>query len=234
MDTERIRRFILRHPRVRSQYLIVRGMANAFLRRNPLQKFSYRVQTLDYLNVGCNKKVFPHMINIDYSWFPGIDLTADIRRRLPISDKRLRGIYCEHVLEHLPFDTVPFCLSEWRRVLRPGGVVRVIVPDAELYLQTYCRIGSGEDVRFPYHEPAKTPMMHVNRTFRSDGHQYAYDFETLARLLGEAHFEDITRCEHRRGRDEHLLLDSDERRVESLRVEAVVPNERNSQERFAY
>lgn len=198
-------------------------MSNAFLRRNPLQKFSRRVRTLDYLNVGCNKKVFPHTINLDYSWFPGIDLTMDIRRRLPISDNRIRGIYCEHVIEHLPFEVVPFCLSEWRRVLRPGGVVRVIVPDAELYLQTYSRIRIGEDALFPYHEPEKTPMMHVNRVFRSSAHQYAYDFETLASLLGKAHFEDITRCEHRRGRDNNLLLDSDDRQVESLRVEAMYP-----------
>ncbi len=223
MDTERIRQFILRHPRVRSLYLFVRGMSNAILCRNPLQKFSHRVRTLDYLNVGCNKKVYPHTINLDYSWFPGIDLTMDIRRRLPISNNRLRGIYCEHLIEHLPFDMVTFCLSEWRRVLRPGGVVRIIVPDAELYLQTYCRIRIGNDVRFPYHEPGKTPMMHVNRVFRSSGHQYAYDFETVAWLLGKANFENITRCEHKRGRDENLLLDSDERETESLRVEAVNP-----------
>jgi predicted SAM-dependent methyltransferase len=224
MNTERIRQFILRHPHVRTMYLVVRKTSNALLRQNPLQKFSHRVRTLDYLNIGCNKKMFLHTINLDYSWFPGIDLTMDIRRRLPISDNRLRGIYCEHVIEHLPFDMVDFCLSEWRRVLRPGGVVRIIVPDAEMYLQTYCRIRSGDEVRFPYHESGKTPMMHVNRVFRSSGHQYAYDFETLAYLLEKANFRDIIRCEHKRGRDENLLLDSDDREVESLRVEAMRPD----------
>jgi hypothetical protein len=66
-------------------------------------------------------------------------------------------------------------------------------------------------------------MMHVNRVFRSSGHQYAYDFETLARQLNKANFEDITRCDFRKGRDKNLLLDSDGRRVESLYMEAVSP-----------
>jgi predicted SAM-dependent methyltransferase len=221
MSTERIREFIFRHPHVQRLYLLSRGISNSILRQNPLQKLSHRVRTLDYLNIGCNKKVFSHTINLDYSWFPGIDLTMDMRKRLPISDSRLRGIYCEHVIEHLPFDVIPFCFSEWRRVLRPGGVVRVIVPDAELYLQTYCRIKIGEDIRFPYHEPEKTPMMHVNRVFRLSGHQYAYDFDTLAFLLDKACFKDIVRCEHKKGRDKNLLIDSDDREIESLRVEAV-------------
>ena len=201
----------------------MRGVSNAILRRNPLQRFSRRVRTLDYLNIGCNRKVFEHTINLDYAWFPGIDLTFDICRSLPLAAQSLRGIYCEHVFEHLPFHTVPFILSEWKRVLRPGGGVRILVPDAQLYVETYCRIMRGEEARFPYHDPEATPMMQVNEMFRSYEHQYAYDFETLARLLDEAGFRDITRCEHRRGRDERLLLDSDERREESLRVEAVSP-----------
>jgi predicted SAM-dependent methyltransferase len=221
MNVERIREFILRHPHVRTTYLFVRRASNTLLRINSLQKFSHRVRTLEYLNVGSNRKVHPHTINLDYSWFPGIDLTMDIRKRLPIQDNRLRGIYCEHMIEHIPFDMVDFCLSEWRRVLRPGGVVRIIVPDAEMYLQTYCKIKSGGEICFPYHESEKTPMMHVNRVFRSSGHQYAYDFETLSYLLEKANFRDITQCEHKQGRDENLLLDSDEREVESLRVEAV-------------
>lgn len=222
-DMDKIRDFILRRKLIRSLYLIVRGLLNTFLRRNPLQRFSHRVRTLDYLNVGCNKKTFSHTINLDYSWFPGIDLTADILRPLQISNNRLKGIYCEHTLEHIHFDAVPFFLSECKRILRTGGVIRFLVPDAELYLQTYCRIRNGENDHFPYHNPKETPMMHVNATFRSYDHQYAYDFETLAKLLMEAGFEDVTRCEHRIGRDKNLLLDSDDRQAESLRVEAIVP-----------
>lgn len=223
MDTEKVGQFLFQHPNVRLVYLAARRMSNAILRRNPLQRFSRRVQTLDYLNVGCNRKTFEHTINLDYAWFPGIDLTFDIRCSLPITAQSLCGIYCEHVIEHLPFDTVPFILSEWKRVLRPGGVVRILVPDAQLYVETYCRISRGEEARFPYHDPYATPMMQVNGMFRSYEHQYAYDFETLARLLDVAGFKGITRCEHRTGRDEKLLLDSDERRDESLRVEAALP-----------
>jgi predicted SAM-dependent methyltransferase len=223
MNTERVAQFISRHPNIRVVYLAIRGMSNAMMRRNPFQRLSRRVRTLDYLNIGCNKKIFEHTINLDYAWFPGIDLTFDILRPLPISEKSLRGIYCEHVIEHLPFDTVPFILSEWKRVLRPGGVVRILVPDAQLYVETYCSIKKGEKALFPYHNVASTPMMQVNEMFRSYEHQYAYDYETLARLLDEAGFKGITQCEHKKGRDEKLLLDSEDRRAESLRIEALLP-----------
>ncbi len=169
--------------------------------------------------------MFEHTINLNYEWYPGIDLTFDITRRLPIASHRLAGVYSEHVIEHLPYSSVPYVLGECRRVLRPGGTLRLLVPDAELYLDTYCRIRRGEEILFPYHqsEPDATPMMHVNRVFKSYGHLYAYDFETLGRMLANAGFIEIMRCQHRCGRDNNLLLDSDEREVESLRLEATAP-----------
>jgi predicted SAM-dependent methyltransferase len=169
-----------------------------------------------------------HTINLNYEWYPGIDLTFDIRRPLPIATGRLRGVYSEHVLEHLPVDSLPFILSEWKRVLMPGlGRVRVLVPDAEPYLATYMRICSGEKVQFPNPNqdemPNATPMMHVNRCFRSYEHLYAYDYETLSRMLADAGFVDINACEHLEGGDPNLLLDSEQRKSESLRIEAVAP-----------
>ena len=78
-------------------------LMNAILRRNPLQGVSCRVRTLEYLNVGCGKKIVPHTINLNYDWYPGVDLVFDItKKKLPIATNRLAGIYAEHVLEHLP------------------------------------------------------------------------------------------------------------------------------------
>jgi|tagenome__1003787_1003787.scaffolds.fasta_scaffold20836435_2 SAM-dependent methyltransferase len=57
-------------------------------------------------------------------------------RALPFAAESFRAIYCSHVLEHLPAAAIPPLLAEFRRVLAPGGVVRIIVPDlAEAYRQ---------------------------------------------------------------------------------------------------
>jgi predicted SAM-dependent methyltransferase len=196
---------------------------NVVARHNPAQRFSKRVRTLKYLNIGCGKKPKPHTINLNYEWYPFIDLTWDITKPLPLSDGSLKGIYTEHVLEHLPFQMIPRILRDWFRVLEPGGGLRILVPDAELYLKTYVEVKGGKPATFPYHDLLKTPMMHVNRVFRDFDHLFAYDFETFERILKEVGFGNIQRVDHNKGLDENLLLDSDERECESLRIECVKP-----------
>jgi predicted SAM-dependent methyltransferase len=191
---------------------------------NPFQVKAARVCNLKYLNIGCGKKMFNHTINLNYEWYPGVDLTWDItKKRLPFREGQLDGIYTEHVIEHLPPSRLPFVFGEWSRCLRSKGVMRILVPDAEIYLRTYCRIQNGDDIKFPYHIEEATPMEHVNRVFRTYDHLYAYDYETLSKILSAAGFSSINRCRHREGRDAKLLLDSDDREVESLRVECIVP-----------
>ena len=197
---------------------------NFCARNNPFQKYAKRVKTLRYLNVGCGKKPHNHTINLNYEWYPFIDLTWDITKPLPLANSSLNGVYSEHVLEHLPFDVVPVILRDWVRVMKPGGTLRVLVPDAELYLNTYLAIRSGETARkFPYHRDEATPMMMVNRCFRDYDHLFAYDFETFERLLRDAGFHTIERKGHNEGRDSNLLIDSDERECESLRIECIKP-----------
>jgi predicted SAM-dependent methyltransferase len=189
-------------------------------RANPVQSRKRRVRELRFLNVGCGKKPIAHMINLNYEWYPHVDLTWDILKPLPLRPNQLEGIFSEHVLEHLPYDRIPDILKDWHRVLRPGGSVRILVPDAELYLNTYVRAKNREPVVFPYHESAATPMMIVNRVFRGYDHLYAYDFETMKRLLEQSGFTSVQHCSHRRGATPELLVDSEDRECESLRIEA--------------
>ena len=48
---------------------------------------------------------------------------------LPYADNSIAKIQAQDVLEHLPFDKVPFVLDEIYRVLKPGGIFRLSVPD---------------------------------------------------------------------------------------------------------
>lgn len=54
---------------------------------------------------------------------------------LPFDGAVLEAIYCSHVLEHLPTAHVQPLLDEFRRVLAPGGRLRILVPDLESSLR---------------------------------------------------------------------------------------------------
>lgn len=64
-------------------------------------------------------------------------LCWDLRRGIPFADGTFDVVYHSHFLEHLPRDAAPVVLQECRRVLKPGGVLRVVVPDWELLTHWY-------------------------------------------------------------------------------------------------
>jgi predicted SAM-dependent methyltransferase len=126
---------------------------------------------------------------------------------------------------------VPHFLSECHRVLKKGGVLRLIIPDAEKYLRAYCNGGWDELERIrplcPGHIDAhahckyNTPMELVNVIFRQ-GHQhkYAYDFETLHFLLHRYGFSEVVLQEYGTSLMPELRLDQASRASESIYVDA--------------
>lgn len=68
---------------------------------------------------------------VDYQW----DFYE--RSPLPFEDNSIRLVYCSHVIEHGFNNDVEFLFSELYRVLKPGGVLRVVCPDAALLADAY-------------------------------------------------------------------------------------------------
>ena len=202
----------------------VKTLYGALARGRSFQAQRAAVKAKTYLNVGCGPNWKPNFINLDYQWMQGIDLCWDLRKSLPLADDSLSGVYSEHCLEHLTYDDCFNVLREFKRVLKPGGIARVVVPDAELYFDLYQRHKAGEEVAFPYvpTPPPEdfTPIMAINNVFRDHGHQYSYDEVTLRRLMEKAGFADVRRESFMQGRDAVLLIDREDRAVESLYMEA--------------
>ena len=128
-------------------------------------------------------------------------------------------------------------LPECFRVVKPGGTIRIVVPDAEMSLEQYQRAKLNGETEMPFRERYTgtnriplTPMMRVNNTFRllfeplHVGHKFAYDFHTLEYFLHSVGFVDISKEAYMRGRDPVLLVDYKRRASESLYVEATKPN----------
>ena len=124
-------------------------------------------------------------------------------------------------MEHIPFESTLANLKEFHRLLKPGGTVRIIVPDGEIYVDTYTKRRADPSVVMPYGEKEETGMISINRIFRNHGHLFIYDYETFAMLMRKAGFTNIKKQTFGQGNDKRLLIDRQERVVESLYVEAV-------------
>jgi predicted SAM-dependent methyltransferase len=110
--------------------------------------------------------------------------------------------------------------------LQPGGILRVIVPDAGRFLEAYC---SGSDAAFaqlgfprPFPGDLPTPMDVVNHIFHQwHEHRWGYDFETLAERLRTVGFQSIVQRGFGESSDPHMTADREQHKPYSLYVDAV-------------
>ena len=108
-----------------------------------------------FLNLGCGHRFHPEWENVDFSSAaPGVR-TYDLRKGIPFPEASFNVVYHSHVLEHFPKGTALGFLRECHRVLKPGGVIRVVVPDLErialLYLEALNKaIRQEKNAEFQY------------------------------------------------------------------------------------
>jgi predicted SAM-dependent methyltransferase len=101
-----------------------------------------------YLNLGCGSRIHPDWENVDfYPTAPGVRV-HDLHKRTPYADETFDVVYHSHVLEHFQRPAALRFLRECCRVLKPGGVIRIAVPDLEriarLYLEALEKASRGE------------------------------------------------------------------------------------------
>ena len=89
------------------------------------------------LNLGCGSRRHPAWTNVDLHPVGADVIAADLRQPLPFTDGCFTAVYAAHVLEHLAPGVAFNLLKECRRVLRPTGIVRVVVPDLERVARDY-------------------------------------------------------------------------------------------------
>ncbi len=89
------------------------------------------------LNVGCGRHFHPAWRNIDVvSYDPQVE-AHDLRLGLPAKSNQYHMVYHSHVLEHLTPADGQRLIEECFRVLQPGGVLRIVVPDLEQITRGY-------------------------------------------------------------------------------------------------
>lgn len=145
------------------------------------------------INLGSGTLPLEGFVNVDaLPDAPGVDVVADISQTLPFADGEADLIYAVHVLEHLPSADIPRTLADWRRVLRPGGVLMVAVPD----LETIARIilERRPDWFTPPHGPW-IGAIYGGQKDEYDFHKTGFTALSLAALLTEAGFGEVRRVE---------------------------------------
>jgi len=124
-------------------------------------------------------------------------LNFDLTNGIPASDNSLEVVYHSHMLEHLTNNEGIEFLRECNRVLQPGAIMRLLVPDLESFSKKYIE---GDDFFFDaYRKEALDNDRNLYPTrgaifmgmLHNHGHKMGYDFETLQYVLKQTGFTNV-------------------------------------------
>ena len=136
----------------------------------------------------------------------------DLVAGIPLEGRVADYIFTSHFLEHLFWKDADYLLRECHRVLKPGGVLRISVPDLEYVVSLYAA-GEKENMLRNYFFVDDDESYYAR-------HKYMYDYAMLKEQLIQIGFAEVNRCEYRQGCTPNLEL-LDNRPQESLFVEAM-------------
>jgi predicted SAM-dependent methyltransferase len=191
------------------------------------------------LNIGCGTSGIEGWVNLDNS--PSILLSrlplgrrifrtpdwprdvrrADVRKRIPFPDSSVWCIYSSHTFEHFTYEESRTVARECHRVLRPGGVLRVVVPDLGILVRDY--LADSADAMASHRFISRLLLTAGLRDIVHAGahHKQIFDARSLVHVLREVGFptpEVSTFGSSRIAQIAEIELES--RRSESLYVEA--------------
>lgn len=175
------------------------------------------------LHFGSGPRIFPGWINVDGYPHPGLDAQIDLRYRLPLSTGSCCYIFSEHILEHFTREDGKMICEELFRLLKVGGVVRIIVPDAEKFWSAY----QAKNLEWfqSMNNFGNTALEGVNSIYYNHFHKCMYDYEFLRSILIKVGFVKVIRSSYLGSTHPDLLLERDDpvNRGCSLYVEATKP-----------
>jgi predicted SAM-dependent methyltransferase len=154
-----------------------RKRAKSFQSRDPL-----------LLHLGSGGEHKDGWVNMDLIGDP-VEVAWDFAKPLPFADGSVDGIFNEHMFECLPIAVGDAFARDCYRVLKPGGILRIAVPDAGLLVESCVNGGAGviEETR-----PGRpTPILAMQEIFYWYYHHTMYDFETLELMCRAAGFTKI-------------------------------------------
>lgn len=177
--------------------------------------------TVRRLNWGCGKHPPTGWINSDAAAWWGVDHVADILEGLPLESDSIDYAVSVHALPEIPFADLLAALSELKRVLKPGGTLRLVLPDIDKGIAAYQR-GERDYFLVPDEDAKSIAAKFVVQTIWYGHTRTPFNHDFIEELLLKAGFARVHRCAFQQTASafsEIVTLDNRER--ESLFVEAV-------------
>lgn len=137
--------------------------------------------------------------------FSNTALYGDIIRGLPLAGGSADAVYCSHVLEHLSLDDCRKAIANTAKVLKQGGVFRMVLPSLATHIQVYLDCPDREQAAINFmrytilgeerRDRGVKELMHA--AYGNSRHRWMWDFPSLSAELKKAGFTNIR--EARRG-----------------------------------
>lgn len=173
------------------------------------------------LNWGCGPCIAPGWINSDSVDRPGVDLCCDILEGLPLDSGGIDCIASIHALQDLPYGAIEPALRELWRVLKPGGVLRLGLPDLDKAINAYL----AENAAYfyvPDQDAASIGAKLITQIIWYGSVRTPMNFDFIQEWLARSGFHRIVRCAFGVTQSPYPeLAGLDNRERESLFVEAV-------------
>lgn len=192
-----------------------------YIAKKKIQKLVLDRNNKVMLNIGCGTDYKKGWINIDNNSdnnIDTIDLNWDLRNPLPFDDGTVDYIFNEHFLEHLTVEEGQKSLRDFKRVLKPGGVMRIAMPDLDEAVKNYSdkKWKSKPIIKNFGMEFVETNAELLNMVFSWWGHKWLYNWEELERRLKQAGFTKMQRSKH--SKSKYKELNNLETRQESVLI----------------
>ena len=170
--------------RVAKGWLNIDGSLNALIASWPnwMHKFIYRL-------TGSNKY---YSVEQYCEILEGHDfLYHDLSLSLPLQKNSVDFIYSSHFFEHLFKDDAEDLLKSCANALKPGGTIRISIPDLAYAVSLYSLGKKAEMLEDYFFVEGKGSYL--------ARHKYMYDFELIKAALERTGFSKVTRCEYQQG-----------------------------------
>lgn len=154
------------------------------------------------VHLGCWHRQIPGFIHVDLCDMPHIDHKSGIDSLPFFADASIDLIYCGNAFQYFDREEVVSVLAEWLRVLKPGALLRLSVPNFSALIEVYEKTGELSRMLGPLYGRMEITTVEGPLTIY---HKTVYDEDSLSSVLRDSGFESIERWDWRT--TEHANID---------------------------